>query len=86
MLGNVVGPPSVGMIFDFAQTHGVPMPYFWALVHPILLLLMTLWLLRFVPEQARMRMLARVTIPNGSNVSISGLHAIISIIQMGQHL
>lgn len=51
MLGNVVGPPLVGIIFDLAQTHGVPMPYFWALVHPILLLLMILWLLRFVPEQ-----------------------------------
>lgn len=59
MLGNVVGPPLVGIIFDLAQTHGVPMPYFWALVHPILLLLMTLWLLRFVPEQARMMMLVR---------------------------
>ena len=60
MLGNVVGPPLVGIIFDLAQTHGVPMPYFWALVHPILLLLMILWLLRFVPEQARMMMLVRV--------------------------
>ena len=54
MLGNVVGPPLVGIIFDLAQTHGVPMPYFWALVHPILLLLMTLRLLRFVPEQVRL--------------------------------
>eukprot|EP00913_Durusdinium_trenchii_P026081 g24467.t1 len=50
LLGNMVGPPSVGFVFDLAKKHSLPLPYFWALVHPMLLLVVILWLLRGVPE------------------------------------
>lgn len=53
LLGNMLGPPLVGVIFDFAKSRGVAMPYFWALVHPIFLLALILLLLRSVPCQER---------------------------------
>ncbi|CAJ1437535.1 unnamed protein product, partial [Effrenium voratum] len=52
-LGNMVGPPAVGVIFDLAKSYNIPAPQALALVHPVLLLALVLHLLHSVEAQPK---------------------------------